>query len=99
MACLSELLSLLLEPSDKFPSCCLNILFIMAKGKKALRDFINGIPDAKLTGFQESGGTIYTDQDFPLDMQEVGTLKGCELALLQGPFFEEQGQNNLGHSV
>jgi len=70
----------------------------MAKGKKALRDFINGIPDAKLTGFQESGGTIYTDQDFRLDMQGVSSLKGCGLASLQGPIFEEQGQNNLGSS-
>ncbi|CAZ82270.1 unnamed protein product [Tuber melanosporum] len=41
----------------------------MGKANKALRDFINDIPDSKLTGFPESGGTIYSDRDFRLDMQ------------------------------
>ncbi|KAG0636532.1 hypothetical protein HOY80DRAFT_1054184 [Tuber brumale] len=41
----------------------------MGKGPEALRDFINDIPDSKLTRFPESRGKIYSDRDFRLDMQ------------------------------
>lgn len=46
---------------------------IMGKASKALQAFINGIPDAKLTGISQSPGTIYHDTDFRLDMQGVST--------------------------
>ncbi|PUU82922.1 hypothetical protein B9Z19DRAFT_966241 [Tuber borchii] len=42
----------------------------MVNAKKSLQNFINdGIPASKLTGFPESAGTIYSDQNFRLDMQ------------------------------
>jgi len=43
----------------------------MGKASKALKEFINGIPDSKLTGLPSSGGTIYKDTNFRLDMQGV----------------------------
>ncbi len=43
----------------------------MGKASKALVAFINGIPDAKLTGISQSPHTIHQDTDFRLDMQGV----------------------------
>ena len=46
----------------------------MGKANKALFDFIDDIPDEKLTGdFGGEGGTIYSDRDFRLDMQGMTT--------------------------
>ncbi|KAG0633584.1 hypothetical protein HOY80DRAFT_929857 [Tuber brumale] len=53
----------------------------MGKGSKALRAFINDIPDSKLTGFTESAGTIHFDQDFRLDMQGKTTNGGYNLQI------------------
>ena len=36
-----------------------------------LEDFIDSIPDSKLTGFTTSSGAIYKDRNFCLDMQGV----------------------------
>jgi hypothetical protein len=44
----------------------------MGKAKKSLTDFIKNIPDSKLTGFTESIDTIYSTNDYRLDMQGVG---------------------------
>ena len=44
----------------------------MGKNTKRAEDFIDEIPDSKLTGFPTSGGTIYKNTDFLLDMQSVG---------------------------
>lgn len=46
----------------------------MGKNTKRVKEFIENIPDEKLTGFVESGGTIYKDEDFRLDMQGVRTF-------------------------
>jgi hypothetical protein len=43
----------------------------MGKNTKRVKEFIESIPDEKLTGFVTSGGTIYKDTDFRLDMQGV----------------------------
>ena len=44
----------------------------MAEGPKALLEFIEGIPDDKLTGLPTSqGAKIYTTVNFRLDMQGV----------------------------
>lgn len=43
----------------------------MGKARKALENFIDEIPKAKLTGFPSSAGTIYRNEDFRLDMQGV----------------------------
>jgi hypothetical protein len=43
----------------------------MGKNTKRVKEFIESIPDEKLTGFIKSGGTIYSDTDFRLDMQGV----------------------------
>lgn len=43
----------------------------MGKATKALKAFIEDIPDAKLTGFPTVGGTIYKTTEFRLDMQGV----------------------------
>ena len=48
--------------------------FNMGKAKKALTEFIDAIPDAKLTGFPGSAGTIWEDPDFRFDMQGVCNL-------------------------
>ena len=45
----------------------------MGKGKKAAIAFIESIPDAKLEGLPTSGGTIFKDTNFRLDMQGVCT--------------------------
>jgi hypothetical protein len=46
---------------------------LVARGAltKLIKAFIDDIPDSKLTGFSNSGGTIYKDDDFRLDMQGV----------------------------
>jgi hypothetical protein len=41
--------------------------------KKILRDFIDSIPDSKLTGFPDSQNTLYKDVDLRLDMQCVSS--------------------------
>jgi hypothetical protein len=46
----------------------------MGKNTKRVKAFIEDIPDDKLTGFITSGGTIYKDDDFRLDMQGVRLL-------------------------
>lgn len=43
----------------------------MGKASKALKEFIENIPDAKLTGFSTAPGTIYKTTEFRLDMQGV----------------------------
>jgi len=43
----------------------------MGKNTKRVKEFIESIPDSKLTGLSTSGGTIFKDQDFRLDMQGV----------------------------
>lgn len=43
----------------------------MGKASKALKEFIEGIPDSKLTGFSTAPGTIYKTTEFRLDMQGV----------------------------
>ncbi|KAF7955396.1 uncharacterized protein EAE97_000655 [Botrytis byssoidea] len=45
----------------------------MGKNTKRAEDFIDDIPDSTLTGFPTSGGTIYKDADFRLDMQGMTT--------------------------
>ena len=46
----------------------------MGNAKDALIDFINAIPDGKLTGFSSSAGTIYSTTNYRLDMQGVCNL-------------------------
>ncbi|KAF2768103.1 hypothetical protein EJ03DRAFT_274905 [Teratosphaeria nubilosa] len=41
----------------------------MGKAQKALKAFIEGIPESKLTNLTKSIGTLYKDDDFRLDMQ------------------------------
>lgn len=43
----------------------------MGKATKALKAFIEGIPDTSLARLSMSAGTIYSDTDFRLDMQGV----------------------------
>jgi hypothetical protein len=43
----------------------------MGKNTKTAKQFIESIPDSKFSGFPGSGGTIYTDRDYRLDMQGV----------------------------
>jgi len=43
----------------------------MGKNTKRVKEFIEGIPDTKLTGLPSSPGTIYKTTDFRLDMQGV----------------------------
>lgn len=45
----------------------------MGKNTKRVKEFIDSIPDSKLSAFPSSGGTIFKDQDFRLDMQGVCT--------------------------
>ncbi|KAG0632899.1 hypothetical protein HOY80DRAFT_897391, partial [Tuber brumale] len=64
------------------------------QAKKSLRDFINEIPNSKLTGFRESTGMIYSDRNFRLDMQgkttdgrynlQVQINGGTTISTLQG---------------
>ena len=37
--------------------------------------FIDNIPDTKLIGFSEEGCTIWSDEDFRIDMQGVSPLQ------------------------
>lgn len=53
----------------------------MGKATKALEAFIANIPAAKLTNFSSSIGTIYTDQDFRLDMQKMNSDKTHNLQI------------------
>jgi len=46
----------------------------MGKATKALKEFIDGIPDSKLTGFSVGSGTIHKTTEFRLDMQGVRNL-------------------------
>jgi hypothetical protein len=43
----------------------------MGKGSKALKAFIVGIPDGKLSGFTSGEHTLYSDTDFRLGNQGV----------------------------
>lgn len=43
----------------------------MGKASKALRAFIDSIPDNRLSPPQSGAGTIVSDTDFRLDMQGV----------------------------
>ncbi len=43
----------------------------MGKASKALKSFIEDIPDDKLTSFTDGQHTLYTSDDFRLDMQGV----------------------------
>jgi hypothetical protein len=43
----------------------------MGKNTKRTKEFIESIPDSKLTAFPSNGGTIFKDQDFRIDMQGV----------------------------
>jgi len=43
----------------------------MGKATKALKEFIETIPDSKLVGFSAGAGTIYKTTEFRLDMQGV----------------------------
>lgn len=43
----------------------------MGKAAKALKTFIDGIPDSKITDMSEGAGTLHKDVDFRLDMQGV----------------------------
>jgi hypothetical protein len=49
----------------------LSPLGTMGKNTKTAKAFIESIPDSKFSGFPSSGGTIYTDRDYRLDMQGV----------------------------
>ncbi|TVY27752.1 hypothetical protein LHYA1_G003768 [Lachnellula hyalina] len=41
----------------------------MGKNTKRTKEFIESIPDSKLDGLPSTGGTLYNDTDFRLDMQ------------------------------
>ncbi|KAJ5225133.1 hypothetical protein N7468_006358 [Penicillium chermesinum] len=45
----------------------------MGKASKALKAFIVGIPDGKLSGFTSGEHTLYSDADFRLDNQGLTT--------------------------
>lgn len=45
----------------------------MGKAKNELKEFIENIPDAKLTGFPSSETTVYKTRNLRLDMQTVRT--------------------------
>ena len=51
----------------------------MGKGTKALKQFIAEIPDSHLEALPTSGGTIYSNDDFRLDMQGVSKTLFQEL--------------------
>ena len=43
----------------------------MGKASKAFDAFVDSISDDKLTGLRDTSGTIFSDNDFRLDMQGV----------------------------
>lgn len=43
----------------------------MGKNTKKCTQFIESIPDSKFQGLPSTGGTIYKDTDWRLDMQGV----------------------------
>ncbi|KAH6626540.1 hypothetical protein B0J18DRAFT_143311 [Chaetomium sp. MPI-SDFR-AT-0129] len=47
----------------------------MGKGSDEILDFIESIPDDKLTGFSEVPGTIHRDINFRLDLQNITSTK------------------------
>jgi len=53
----------------------------MGKATKALKEFIENIPDSKLTGFSTAAGTIYKTTEFRLDMQGITTKKEFNLQI------------------
>ena len=53
----------------------------MGKSAKALKAFIDEIPDSALEALPTTGGTIYTNLNFRLDMQGVSQ----NYFLFQGP--------------
>jgi len=59
------------------PSCSLSSqpttprIASMGKATKALKEFIETIPDSKLVGFSAAAGTIYKTTEFRPDMQGV----------------------------
>ena len=46
----------------------------MGKANKALTEFLDNIPDSKLTGISETPGTLWNDENFRLDLQGVSTV-------------------------
>jgi hypothetical protein len=46
----------------------------MGKASKALKEFINDIPDSDLEALPTSAGTIYSNDNFRLDMQGVSEI-------------------------
>lgn len=50
----------------------------MGKASDALTDFIDDIPAGRLTGLPTNPGTIYSTDDFRLDMQGVSSIPGSE---------------------
>lgn len=47
------------------------LIGVMGKASKALKAFIVGMPDDKLSGFTSGEHTLYSDTDFRLDNQGV----------------------------
>jgi hypothetical protein len=46
----------------------------MGKASKALKDFIDDIPDSDLEALPTTPGTIHSDIDFRLDMQGASVI-------------------------
>lgn len=55
----------------------------MGKATKALKAFIDEIPDSVLEALPTTGGTIHTDDDFRLDMQGVSNMIPGPAVVLQ----------------
>lgn len=53
----------------------------MGRNTKRVKDFINDIPDKKLSAFITSFGTLYSDDEFRLDMQGVSDKGRCAISL------------------
>ena len=54
----------------------------MGKNTKRTKEFIESIPDSKLDGLPSTGGTLYNDTDFRLDMQGVSLYISVHLPKL-----------------
>ncbi|KAF8523422.1 hypothetical protein JB92DRAFT_2705083 [Gautieria morchelliformis] len=55
----------------------------MGKATKALKAFIDGVPDSKLTGLPMTATKLYTDTNFRLDMQGVQVNNGTSISTLK----------------
>jgi len=51
----------------------------MGKFNTLLNEFIESIPDSKLTGFSEQPGLIWKNTEFRLDMQGVRMIQSNSL--------------------